>query len=38
MIVEVVTGDDAYSLINKAGFRKEWLELYDRCPWSTVFQ
>jgi len=38
MNVEVLTGLDADRLIENTEFREKWRDLYDACPWSSVFQ
>ncbi|WP_276498659.1 GNAT family N-acetyltransferase [Pontibacter litorisediminis] len=36
--VEVITGDGVYKLLSDVAFLSGWTELYEACPWATVFQ
>jgi hypothetical protein len=36
--VEVLTGKEVLPLLSDVNFIKEWDNLYQRCPWGTVFQ
>src|SRR5262245_38016011 len=38
MKIELLTDNAAKKLIGDAKFRGKWKELYDKCPWGTVFQ
>src|SRR5215510_3004259 len=38
MKIELLTDKAAKKLIEDAKFREKWKELYDKCPWGTVFQ
>lgn len=36
--IEILTGNDALDIIYDLNFQIAWDELYDLCPWATVFQ
>lgn len=36
--LDLLTGDEALNLIDDFSFRESWRNLYNSCPWSTVFQ
>jgi CelD/BcsL family acetyltransferase involved in cellulose biosynthesis len=38
MLVEAVSGEQAQALIDDPEFQHQWQELYQCCPWATVFQ
>jgi CelD/BcsL family acetyltransferase involved in cellulose biosynthesis len=38
MNIEILKGQDAEGIIGCADFRKNWRNLYGKCPWGTVFQ
>ncbi len=38
MKIEVVRGNDAFSLLECAEFLSEWSRLCEQCPWATAFQ
>src|SRR5215510_10482061 len=38
MKIELLTDNAARKLIEDSKFREKWKELYDKCPWGTVFQ
>src|SRR5262249_37752455 len=38
MKIELVKDNAARTLIEDTKFREKWKELYDKCPWGTVFQ
>ncbi|MFC4872899.1 GNAT family N-acetyltransferase [Negadavirga shengliensis] len=36
--IKIIWGDSAYELLNNKSFQTEWDQLYEDCPWATVFQ
>lgn len=36
--VQLIKGPDVYEILTNEQFLTNWDKLYDRCPWSTVFQ
>lgn len=38
MKIEILSGRDAERLISDPGFCEKWKQLYNSCPWSSVFQ
>ena len=38
MKITLAVGADAARLLGDGAFRAKWRDLYDRCPWATVFQ
>jgi CelD/BcsL family acetyltransferase involved in cellulose biosynthesis/glycosyltransferase involved in cell wall biosynthesis len=36
--VRAIVDSEATALLKDPAFRREWQELYDDCPWATVFQ
>ncbi|MBK6797797.1 MAG: hypothetical protein IPG76_13750 [Acidobacteria bacterium] len=38
MKIEILTGNEAERLIKDEVFLGEWLELYERCNWGSVYQ
>ena len=38
MKIDVVRGNDAFSLLERAEFLSEWSRLCEQCAWATVFQ
>ena len=35
---ELLMGPPVLKLLEDAGFLEEWKNLYNACPWATVFQ
>ena len=38
MQVTLETDTDAFKLLSHEGFLGQWQELYDQCPWATIYQ
>ena len=38
MSIHLARKDKAHQLFNDPQFRREWVDLYKKCPWGTVFQ
>jgi len=38
MEIEVVRGNYAFSLLERAAFLSDWSQLCEQCPWATAFQ
>src|ERR1017187_7385077 len=38
MKITLAAGTEAARLLRDRAFRAKWQDLYDRCPWATVFQ
>ncbi len=38
MSLLIAKNKEAEQLLNKPEFQKKWEDLFDRCPWATVFQ
>src|SRR5690554_3069973 len=36
--VQLLTGREVLELLPNAEFHNQWNELYQSCPWATVFQ
>src|SRR5437660_4808844 len=36
--IQVLTGADAWALLEDPGFQERWRDLAGTCPWATVFQ
>jgi CelD/BcsL family acetyltransferase involved in cellulose biosynthesis len=36
--IEVLIGEEVFDELSDEGFQRGWDELYEACPWGTVFQ
>jgi len=36
--IEIVTGSAVIKLLQEPAFQKSWEQLFDNCPWATVYQ
>jgi CelD/BcsL family acetyltransferase involved in cellulose biosynthesis len=36
--MQLFKGNEAEKLLNNDSFKKEWMKILNKCPWSTIFQ